>query len=345
MKKGAVILIGLWLLFVAAGNEEKSLFNIPQGWPKPEYDFSKNPLTPAKVELGRALFYDPILSRNNAVSCASCHSPYTAFAHVDHDLSHGIEDKIGTRNAPALMNLAWGKLFMWDGAINHLDMQSLFPITHPLEMDEKIEHVVLKLQLSPVYPKLFNNAYGDSVVTGEHLLKAISQFMLTLVSSNARYDSVMRHQATFTAQELNGYKLFSKNCSSCHTEPLFTNQQFENNGLPLDTTLKDIGRMKVTQNTSDALKFKVPTLRNIEFSYPYMHDGRFKRLSEVLKHYSTGIEHNSTLSAQLNKPIVFTSEEKVDLIAFLLTLTDKSFLFNTEYGYPRNTLNTNGKGK
>lgn len=169
--------------------------------------------------------------------------------------------------------------------------------------------------------------------------------MLTIVSCNARYDSVMRHQAAFTAQELNGYNLFSKNCSSCHTEPLFTNQQFENNGLPVDTTLKDIGRMKVTQSNIDALKFKVPTLRNIEFSYPYMHDGRFKRLSEVLKHYTAGIEHNATLSAQLNKPIVFTSAEKVDLIAFLLTLTDKNFLFNPHYGYPRNILNTNGEGK
>lgn len=340
MKKTAILLIGIWLLCIAAGSDNARLFKIPEGWPEPAYSFSKNPLSPARVELGRALFYDPILSRNNLVSCASCHSPYTAFAHVDHDLSHGIDDKIGTRNAPALMNLAWGQQFMWDGAINHLDMQSLFPITHPLEMDEKIEHVVLKLQHSPNYPALFKAAYGDSTITGEHLLKAISQFMLTLVSSNAKYDSVMRQQSVFTGQEQRGYQLFQKNCSFCHSEPLFTNQHFENNGLAVDTSLNDAGRMKVTGNPADSLKFKVPTLRNVEFSYPYMHDGRFKKLSEVINHYTSGVKTSSTLAVQLKNPIALTPDERVDLVAFLLTLTDRSFLFNSNYAYPSSTLKT-----
>lgn len=335
MKKKLVISILIGVVFCAFQITKNALFEVPKNWPKPNYDFAKNPLTTEKVILGRVLFYDPILSKNNTISCASCHSQYTAFTHVDHDLSHGIEDRIGTRNSPVLMNLAWHRSFMWDGAINHLDVQSLAPISHPDEMGETIENVVYKLQHSKKYPSLFFKAYGDSLITGEHTLKAISQFMLTLVSANSKYDSVMRKETQFTSQEKNGYLLFQKNCGSCHTEPLFTNLQFENNGLAIDTSLNDYGRMKVTKNKNDSLKFKVPTLRNIEFSYPYMHDGRFKRLSDVLKHYTSGIKHSNSLSAQLQKPILLSSNEKVDLTTFLLTLTDKEFLFNPKFSFPK----------
>ena len=335
MKKYWFIIILFCLTLCAFQIANELLFQVPPHWPKPTYDFSRNPLTSQKVELGRELFYDPILSKNNMISCASCHSPFTAFTHVDHDLSHGIDDRIGTRNSPALMNLAWHKSFMWDGAINHLDMQALAPISHPDEMGEKIESVVLKLQQSRKYTSLFYKAFGDSVITGEHTLKSISQFMLTLVSSNSKYDSVMRKHTQFTTQEKNGYILFKKNCVSCHTEPLFTNLQFENNGLPVDTTLNDYGRMKVTKNKNDSLKFKVPTLRNIEFSFPYMHDGRFKSIYAVLNHYTKDVKLSQTLSVHLKKPIVLSSNEKVDLTSFLLCLTDKSFLFNKNYGYPK----------
>ena len=311
------------------------LFEVPKNWPKPVYDFKKNPLTTNKIELGRELFYDPILSKNNQVSCASCHSPYTAFTHVDHDLSHGIEDRIGTRNSPALMNLAWHHLFMWDGAINHLDMQALAPISHPDEMGETMEHVSQKLQQSNKYRRLFKKAFNDTIITGEYTLKAMSQFMLTLVSANSKYDSVMRKQTQFTEQENKGYQLFKQHCSSCHSEPLFTHTGFENNGLPVDTTLNDIGRMRITKNSLDSLKFKVPTLRNIEFSFPYMHDGRFKKISDVLKHYTSGIVNSKTLAKSLQQPIVLTSNDKVDLTAFLLTLTDKAFLFNPKHTFPK----------
>lgn len=320
---------------VAFHSADDLLFEVPSNFPKPVYDFSKNTLSENKIQLGRELFYDPILSRNNMISCASCHSQFSAFTHVDHALSHGIEDKIGFRNAPALMNLAWQTLFMRDGAINHLDVQALAPIGNPVEMDENITHVVFKLQASKLYPKLFYKAFGDSVITGEHTLKAISQFMLTLVSSNSKYDSVMSKQSSFTDQENNGYILFKKNCALCHTEPLFTTDEFRNNGLQIDTTLNDFGRYLVTKNPSDSLKFRVPTLRNIEFSYPYMHDGRFKKLSQVMNHYTNGIEKSNTLANELQKPITLTSNEKVDIIAFLLTLTDKSFLFNPQYFYPK----------
>lgn len=308
---------------------------MPENFPEPIYDFSKNELKKEKIELGRALFYDPILSRNNTISCASCHSPYNAFTHVDHDLSHGIEDKIGTRNSPALMNLAWSKSFMWDGSIHHLDMQALAPISHPLEMDNTLENVVSALNKSQLYKNAFHAAYDDSLITGERVLKSISQFMLTLVSANSKYDRVMKSSETFTAQEESGYKLFKTNCSSCHKEPLFTNGDFANNGLEVDTTLNDYGKMTITKKSNDSLKFKIPTLRNIEFSYPYMHDGRFKKLSDVIHHYADDIQKSATLGPELQSLIILTSSERVDLLAFLLTLTDREFLFNPDFGYPK----------
>ncbi|MEI7801080.1 MAG: cytochrome c peroxidase [Bacteroidota bacterium] len=343
MKNKFLLVFLLCFAVVAFRSAEDALFVVPSNFPKPVYDFAKNPLSENKIQLGRALFYDPILSRNNMISCASCHSQFSAFAHVDHALSHGIEDKIGFRNSPSLMNLAWQKLFMRDGAINHLDVQALAPMSNPVEMDENITHVVSKLQASNLYPKLFYKAFGDSIITGEHALKAISQFMLTLISANSKYDSVMRKQTEFTTQENNGYSLFKKNCSSCHAEPLFTNDDFRNNGLSVDTTLNDFGRYRVTKNPSDSLKFKVPTLRNIEFSYPYMHDGRFKRLTQVLNHYTDGIEKSKTLSSELQQPIVLSANEKVDIVAFLLTLTDKSFLFNPNYFYPKEIFSAGAK--
>jgi cytochrome c peroxidase len=163
-----------------AGND--SLFTVPQGWSAPTYTFANNPLTAQTIQLGRALFYDAILSRNNTISCASCHSQYNAFAHADHALSHGIDDSIGTRNAPALMNLAWQPVFMWDGAIHHLDVQPLAPIHNLIEMDENIQHVVEKLRQSAIYPPLFAKAFGDTTITGERTLKALAQFMVTRVT-------------------------------------------------------------------------------------------------------------------------------------------------------------------
>ncbi len=312
------------------------LFTIPSNWPKPTFNFSDNTLTKEKIELGRKLFYDPILSRDNTISCNSCHSQYTSFAHVDHSLSHGIDSRIGKRNAPTLVNLAWQNSFMWDGSIEHLDEQALGPITNPDEMDEKMSNVVQKLNESIAYKTWFYNAYKDSMATSERTLKSLSAFMLTFISANSKYDSVMRKETVFTPQETNGYHLFQKNCSSCHSEPLFTNNKYENNGLAADSSLNDYGRMKVTKNPEDAMKFKVPSLRNIEFSFPYMHDGRFRKLSDVLKHYTSGIAKSNSLSKELQKPIELNSNEKVDLTSFLLTLTDKTFLFNPNFSAPKN---------
>lgn len=333
MKKTVFVLIVLTIFFLAF-KTPGGFLPVPDYFPEPAYDFSKKPLTEAKIELGRALFYEPLLSRNNTISCSSCHSSYNAFAHVDHDLSHGIDDRIGTRNAPALMNLAWQNSFMWDGAVNHLDVQALAPISHPKEMDEEIGNVVKKLQQSALYPPLFYRAFGDSVITGEHILLALSQFQLTLVSANSKYDSVMQKQSVFTEQETRGYSLFKTHCNSCHREPLFSSYEFRNNGLPVDTTLNDYGKWMITHRPEDSLLFKIPTLRNIEYTLPYMHDGRFTRLSEVMNHYTKGIQPNKTLAAELQKPMMLSANEKVDIVAFLLTLSDRKFVFNAKFSYP-----------
>lgn len=310
-------------------------FEVPKGWPHPNYDFRKNPLTEEGFQLGRNLFYDPLLSRDNTISCASCHLQNTGFTHIDHDVSHGIEGRIGTRNSLVLTNLAWNSSFMWDGGVNNLEVQAINPITNPLEMDEKLENVVAKLQNSPKYKTLFSKAFGDQKVTSQRLLKALAQFTVSLTSSDSKYDKVMRKEAQFSESEAKGYQLFKTNCASCHNEPLFTNNKFENNGLRPDDFFKDGGRIKITKNRKDSLLFKVPTLRNVELTYPYMHDGRFRNLQMVLFHYTEDIYNSPTLSRQLKKKIILSETEKNYLLQFLRTLTDESYIRNPRFQFPR----------
>lgn len=309
-------------------------FEVPKGWPQPKYDFKSNSLTEEGFQLGRHLFYDPILSRDNTISCSSCHLQQTGFTHVDHQLSHGIEGKIGTRNSMALINLAWNKNFMWDGGVNNLEVQAINPITSPVEMDEKLKNVIVKLQQSDKYKKLFTSAFGDDEVTSQRILKALTQFTIMLKSSNSKYDKVMRKEENFTQQEQRGYDLFKTNCASCHKEPLFSNDKFEKNGLAIDTTLNDLGRIKITNKKEDYLRFKVPTLRNIQFTFPYMHDGRFKTLTEVVKHYNS-LGNDKNLPKELAKPMKLSDNDRVDLVLFLKTLTDNEFLFDKRFSFPK----------
>lgn len=299
-------------------------FQRPSHFPDPLEQFGLH-ANAQQINLGRRLFYDPILSRDSTISCSSCHLSFTAFTHTDHDLSHGIDGRIGLRNSPALMNLAWSTSFMWDGAIHHLDMQALAPISHPDEMGENLEHVLEKLQDQPSYVAQFKQAFGEEEITGEYLLKAFSSFLVTLVSSHSKYDQVKLRQATFTTQEEKGYTLFQQHCNSCHQEPLFTNYTFQTNGLQVDTTLNDFGRMRITGKKEDSLLFKVPTLRNIAYTKPYMHDGRFRNLTQVMKHYADNPACGGPLSAN----------DQVDIIAFLHTLSDSVFVFNQKFIAPR----------
>lgn len=303
----------------------------PVRWPVKTYVLSAVQQDSMCIELGRALFYDPILSRDSSISCASCHSSYVAFTHVDHKVSHGIDDRIGRRNAPALMNLAWSSTFMWDGAINHLDMQPLAPITNSLEMDEQLPHVLEKLQASEMYQRLFSEVFGDSVVTTERMLKSLAAFLVTLESNRSKYDAVQRGEALFSEQEERGYQLFKKQCNACHTEPLFTNGEFKSNGIAVSED--DFGRGEITGVTSDSGLFKVPTLRNIYYSRPYMHDGRMARLSDVMLHY--GLASFSVFaSAEMRMLKPMSEEQRIDLTAFLLTLSDSAFVFDKRHQYP-----------
>jgi len=306
-------------------------------WPDKTYDFARNPITESGIGLGRALFYDPILSRDSTISCASCHLQATGFTHVDHDLSHGIDGRIGMRNSMTLMNLAWSKSFMWDGGVPTLDRQAIAPMTDFKEMDEDLTNVLRKINAQKRYRDAFKKAFGKEEATMQTLLFALSQFELQLVSNQSKYDGYMQNDklVLFSKQEKKGLKLFRQNCASCHTEPLFTNREFENNGLPIDSELQDYGRMRITNLSKDSLQFKVPTLRNIKFTSPYMHDGRFHSLREVLNHYTDGIQDSPALSKKLKKRIILSENDKTDIIAFLYTLTDKTFLFNPDYSFPK----------
>ena len=324
-----ILLCGLALCVVAMiahSIDGVGIMGIPQppGFPPRVYQSTVDANDTALAILGAALFEDPILSVDSTISCETCHQPFAAFAHVDHAVSHGVEGRIGRRNVPALQNLAWQTSFMWDGSIVNLDMQSLSPITGHDEMAENLDHLVRKLAAHPAYPGMFRRAFGTDSVSVPRLLRALGRFVAGLVSANSRYDRAMAGTDTLATNEQHGLQLFRKHCAACHTEPLFTNNAFASNGLLPDPVSPDSGRIIVTREDSDLFRFRVPTLRNISRTYPYMHDGRFKKLRDVLAHYAS-----PQMQAQHADPRVqaigpLSDIERKDIIAFLLTLTDEA---------------------
>ena len=311
---------------------------IPPGWPKPPTNiFANNKLTEQGFQLGKKLFYDGRLSKDGEVSCASCHQQFAAFATFDHDLSHGVNNGFSTRNAPGLFNLAWMPEMHWDGGINHIEVQPLFPITAKNEMGETLDSVLIKIKKDTAYKRMFKAAFGDATINSQRMLKAIAQFTGTLVSANSKYDKVKRGEAVFTPFEEKGYMVFKDKCASCHKEPLFTDNSFRNNGLALNRFF-DIGRQQITQLSSDSIKFKVPSLRNAQLTFPYMHDGSIYSIPQVIEHYRTGIiTSQPTLDPLLQRRIALTNLEKNQLVYFIYTLTDSSFTKN-----PRYTASSNG---
>lgn len=302
----------------------------PSHFPQPVYKFANNPVTKDGFELGRRLFYEPRLSRDNSISCGSCHIQSSAFTQHGHDVSHGIDDRLGRRNSPPIMNLAWMPNYMWDGGIFDLDLQPINPITAHEEMDESVVNVIAKLQVHPDYPTLFKKAYGSETITTATFMKSLSQFMLMCISSNSKYDSVVQKlgNATFTEEENAGYKLVQQKCGSCHAEPLFTDNSFRNNGIGIGLN-DDPGRYEATLNNTDRYKFKVPSLRNLAYTAPYMHDGRYYRLDAVLTHYNRTVQHTPNLDPVLaNGGIPLSTLEQQQILAFLNTLNDKTFIGN-----------------
>ncbi len=325
--------------FPADGSRDRIRLWVPSNFPQPVYAFKNNPVSEAGFELGRALFYDPILSRDNSISCASCHQPFAAFAQLDHDLSHGVDNCEGTRNTPALFNLAWQKEFMWDGGVNHIELSPLNALTNSCEMANSLDTIAARLTSSQRYASRFHLVFGTQLINSQRILRALAQFTSLLVSANTRYDRYVRGEpgGTLDSREKKGYILFKEKCSSCHAEPLFTDLSYRNNGL--DEISADPGRDTITNQASDKGKFKVPSLRNIQLTPPYMHDGRFSSLEEVLQHYASSVKPHRNLDPELKKMsqpgIRLSGQEQQEIIAFLQTLTDSSFVNNKIFQQPK----------
>ena len=317
----------------------------PAGFPDPVYDLSKNQLTEEGVKLGRMLFYDPVLSKNNKVSCGSCHQQKAAFSHQGQVFSAGVHGEFSRRNSPSIQNMAWSRSFFWDGGVHDLDFVPFNPVQNPLEMGENVRDVIIKLKAmtansgNPDYPEMFKAAFGTRDITTERMMKALSQFMVTLISADSRYDQyVAGHEKALNQEEKEGLNIFRQKCAGCHAGELFTDHKFKNNGLaPLKN--EDLGRYEVTRLDTDRYKFKVPSLRNVRITAPYMHDGRFKTLEEVLEHYSENVMASNTLDPLLiNKKgkngIALTFSEKEKIMAFLGSLTDEKFISDTTFADP-----------
>ncbi|RAJ02481.1 cytochrome c peroxidase [Chitinophaga skermanii] len=326
-----------WLLYQCSpGKDDVApvtgdyVLKLPPNFPTPTYSFANNKLTKNGIALGKRLFYDPRLSRDGTISCGFCHQQFAAFAHFDHPLSHGIDNRTGIRTVPSLFNLIWQTSFMWDGGVNHLEVQPLTPITDENEMGETLENVLSKLRNNTKYRGMFKAAFGTEEITTERLFKALVQFMATMNSFETKYDSVVNKigNVQFTTSEAAGYTIFKAKCASCHKEPLFTDQTFRNNGLPYNTFLDDVGRMRITNSTNDYLKFKVPSLRNVIKSPPYMHDGRFYNIYLVFEHYNSGIELSPTVDPLVRNGLQLSTQDQQNLYQFLNTLTDLNFINN-----------------
>ncbi len=321
-----------------------------------------NPLTEEGVELGRLLFGEPALSVNREQSCRSCHHQDIAFSD-DRRFSRGAEGTFGVRNSMPIFNLAWKKSFFWDGRAKSIREQVVEPIQNPIEMHETLPSVVEKLSKMtggghrlpppppppgarppgpppgfPDYPYLFRRAFGTSEITTDRIAKALEQFILSELSYNSKFDRAFDGKESLTEEEKRGFELFvteydprreqfGADCFHCHGGPLFQSQSFANNGL--DAEFADLGRFKVTSNEADKGKFAVPSLRNVEVTGPYMHDGRFKTLEEVIEHYASGVKRSATLDPNIAKHpdtgIPLTTADKKALVAFLKTLTDEKF--------------------
>ncbi|UTW63168.1 c-type cytochrome [bacterium SCSIO 12741] len=313
-----------------------------------------NSLTKAKVYLGRLLFFDKRLSNDLTLSCASCHKQEDAFSDI-RKFSVGTAGLEGGRQAMAVFNLAWHKNgFFWDGRAPRLRDQALLPIQDPLEMNETLANVVAKVSSVKTYQDQFKRAFGSEEVTSEKISLALEQYMFTLVSMNSKYDQYLAGSATLTDSEERGRKLFfdefnqffpdqsGADCAHCHSGPNFTNDQFMNNGLDSDAEFVDLGLEKVTGLASDRAKFKVPSLRNIDLTPPYMHDGRFATLEQAVDHYNSGVKQSSTLDGGIQNTIatglMLSPQDKADLVAFMKTLTDQEFISKSEYSDPNNPL-------
>ena len=300
-----------------------------------------NPQTVEGIALGKKLFFDPILSGDNTQACANCHAPENAFTDISR-FSNGIDGSLGNRNSMPIFNLAWNydEKFFWDGRVFSLEHQAFQPVTNPKEMKANWVDISLKLQEHTEYPTLFQQAFGASTIDSILVTRAIAQFERTLISANSRFDKHLLAEITLTAEELEGFNVFMDetrgDCFHCHgnaNNPLWTDNIFHNNGL--DAVVTDLGLGEVTGDPADNGKFKSPSLRNLAFTAPYMHDGRFNTLEDVINHYSEGLQSSPTIDPLMKKVaqggVQLSPEDKINLKAFLLSLSDETFINNPDF--------------
>jgi len=312
----AALLAAAALLPASAAADKDSPFKVPLGL-KPVPVPADNPMTPEKVELGKQLYFDPRLSCDDTVSCASCHDPKKGWSNSA-QFATGVRSQVGGRSAPTIINAAYSELQFWDGRAHLLEGQALGPIQNPIEMDHKLEDCVTKLNKIPGYKQQFQKVFGMEV-TSENIAKAIASFERTVLSGNAPYDKFKAGEmSALSAAAQRGMKLFFNkgHCSACHSGANFTDESFHNIGIGMKAAKPDLGRYEVTKVTGDKGSFKTPTLREVARHGPYMHDGSLKTLEEVIEHYDKGGIANPQLDEEIF-PLKLTSDEKADLVTFL----------------------------
>ncbi|WP_111307649.1 cytochrome-c peroxidase [Confluentibacter sediminis] len=308
-------------------NPELSL-NIPSGFPEHNNSFYTNRPTKYGVQLGLKLFNEKRFSLDNTISCASCHIQANAFTD-NKPQAIGIEGRIGIRNTPPIQNLAFMMFYNWDGSKLQLERQSIVPIITHEEMDSSILEVIGKINEDPSYKDLFRKSFGDEDITPDRIYKSIAQYEYTLISSNSKYDKVKRNEGgTFTESESQGYQIFQQKCASCHSTELFTDQSFRNIGFPLNLDSNEGGRARITGIEADYMSFRVPSLRNIEYTAPYGSFGQFATLKDVLDYFDDGVlgaDNLDPIFKDNGNRIPLTEEEKELLISFMKTLSDNEF--------------------
>lgn len=320
----------LFILFIflnsCSHKAKVDFISMPKHFPKPTYSIKINE---DKFELGKQLFFDPIFSKDSTISCGSCHHQELAFAD-SRPLSLGVRNQVGKRNAPALQNLMWSNSFFWDGGVGNIDLIPLNPITNIKEMDESMLNIVFKINRAKTYSKLVKKIFQTDTISSHQILEALTHYQAALISDQSQFDQYLRGKIKLNSVEMQGYLLFQKKCGQCHEGPLQSNYSFRNNGIfkQGDT---DLGRYEISIIDSDRGKFKVPSLRNIELTAPYMHNSSLNSLEAVLNHYESGIHKTPTLDSSLRKGIAFQAGEKEKIIAFLKTLTDRDFLKNDRF--------------
>ncbi len=349
LAKAIVILFVLSLAISCSKKEEPQppsevfdptpyLIEIPKGFPDMIIP-DDNPMTVEGLELGKKLFYDPILSADNTQSCGSCHAQEFAFTDNGKRFSEGIDGSIGTRNSMNLINAAWMPDLFWDGRSSNLEEQALEPVPNPIEMHLEWIEAMKKLNNHDDYPDMFFKAFGTRDIDSMLVVKAIAQFERTMISSDSKWDKYLNGEATLSQSETKGFEIFfteKGDCFHCHGTILFTDNLFHNNGL--DSVFSDHGLAEVTANPNDIGKFRAPTLRNVFFTAPYMHDGRFETIEEVIDQYSEGVKWSPTIDPLMKQVgqggIRLNEEDKLNLIAFLKVLTDSTFVNNPDFSNP-----------